>query len=271
MKYTNLLYLFVAAFLATSALTFSSCKKDDDTKAAPTVTLDVTSFTGKIGQTASVAVVVVAKEGLKSLTITKYLGTTVDASYGTAGTKTVTTLTHAEDYVLNEEGLSAPVRFKFEATDNKDQVSSADFIVTTEASTSYLLVKYNWQWKSKVGKIFDTDPGESEQILACEEDNVYSFNADGTYTLDYGAITGTGGGTCDFDGFRAPTTWTLNADETVLTIMAVNIFDPADIQTEVYNITDATITSMKSTQTVDLTAFGGIIYDWKFEWTAKPK
>ncbi len=271
MKYTKFLYLFVAGLLATSALTFSSCKKDDDTKAAPTVTLDVSSFSGKIGQTASVAVVVVAKEGLKSLTITKYLGTTVDASYGTAGSKTVTTLTHSEDYVLNEEGLTTPVRFSFTAEDEKGQTGSADFIITTEPSASYLLLKYNWQWKSKVGKIFDTDPGESEQILDCEKDNFYSFNADGTYSLDYGAITGSGGGTCDFDGFRAPTTWALNTDETELTILSVNVFDPADIQTEVYNITSADATAIKSTQTVDLTAFGGIIYDWKFEWSAKPK
>ncbi|MBK9018206.1 MAG: hypothetical protein IPM82_31455 [Saprospiraceae bacterium] len=79
-----------------------------------------------------------------------------------------------------------------------------------------------------------------------KKDNVYSFNADGTYTLDYGALTGSGGGTCDFDGFRAPTTWSLNAEETTLTIMAVNVFDPTDIQTEVYNITDANTTSIKS-------------------------
>lgn len=256
--------------LATSVLTVQSCKKDDDTKAAPTVALTTSAYSGKIGETATVGVAVVAPEGLKSLVITKYLGTTVDATYGTNGSKTVTTSTYEENYVLNEEGLDTPVRFKFEATDNKDQVSSADFIVTTEPSVAYLLVKYDWQWKSKVGKVYDTDP-ESEQIVDCEKDNVYTFNADGTYSLDYGAITGMGGGTCDFDGFRAPTTWSLNADESELTIMAVNVFDPNDVQTEVYTITSADATSIKSTQTVDLTAFGGIIYDWKFEWSAKPK
>ena len=270
MKFKSFSLMLIAGLLATSAITFSSCKKDDDPKPAPTVTLSATSFAGKTGETATVAATVVAQEGLKELRITKYLGTTVDASFGTNGTETVTTLTHSHSYLLNEEGLTTPVRFNFTAEDNEGQTGTADFIITTEASASYLLTNFDWQWKSKVGKVFEADP-ESEQILDCEKDNVYSFNADGSYTLDYGALTGSGGGTCDFDGFRAPTTWSLNAEETTLTIMAVNVFDPTDIQTEVYNITDANTTSIKSTQTVDLTVFGGIIYDWKFEWSAKPK
>jgi hypothetical protein len=271
MKFKNLFFLMFAGLLATSTFTLTSCGDDDDASPAPTVALSATTFSGKIGETASVTATVVAEAGLKSLTITKYLGTTVDNTFGTNGTKTVTTLTHTETYELNEEGLSTPVRFKFEATDEKDQTASADFIITTEPSVAYLLTNYDWQWKSKVGKVFDTDP-ESEQILECEKDNVYSFQDSlNAYTLDYGALTGSGGGTCDFDGFRAPTTWSLNADESELTIIAVNVFDPNDVQTEVYKITEATATSIKSTQTIDLTAFGGIIYDWKFEWSAKPK
>jgi hypothetical protein len=131
------------------------------------------------------------------------------------------------------------------------------------------LTTYNWQWKSKLGKCLASDP-ETEQIFDCEKDNVFSFKSDGTFTLDYGAITG-GTGSCQFDGFRAPTTWTLNADETELTIKQVSVFDPNDVLTEVYKITSATTSAIKSKQTVDLTVFGCIIYDWGFEWTAKPK
>lgn len=270
MKHNNFFYLFFLGLLGIATLTMNACK-DEETFPVPTVTLSSTTFSGKIGETATTTVTVVAPAGLRTLKITKYKGTDVDVSFGTNGTETYTDLTHTLDYVLAAEGLSTPIRFNFTAEDSKGQTGSADLIITTEPSVAYLLVTYNWQWKSKVGKIFATDPGESEQIVDCEKDNVYSFNADGTYALDYGALTGSGGGTCDFDGFRAPTTWTLNAGETELTIMAVNVFDPTDIQTEVYKITSATTASIKSTQTVDLTAFGGIIYDWKFEWTAKPK
>ena len=269
MKYNKVIYLFFMGLLAT-AITMSSCK-DEETFPIPIVTLSATTFSGKIGQTATTTATVVAPGGLKSLKITKYKGTDVDASFGTGGTETLTDLTHTHSYVLAAEGLSTPIRFKFTAEDNKGQIGTADFIITTEPSVAYLLTTYDWLWKSKVGKVFSTDPGESEQIVDCEKDNFYSFKADGSYTLNYGALTGSGGGTCDFDGFRAPTTWTLNAGETELTIKAVNVFDPTDIQTELYKITSATVTSVKSTQTVDLTAFGGIVYDWKFEWTAKPK
>lgn len=271
MKFKKFLFPIFAGLLATAALTTTSCNKDDDAVAAPTITLSDTQFSGKTGETATVTATVVAPGGLESLTITKYLGTTVDASYGTNGSKTFTHLSHTETYELNEEGLNTPVRFNFVAEDEKGQTASADFIITTEASTEYLLTNFNWQWKSKRGKCLDSEP-ETEQILDCEKDNVYSFNADGTYTLDYGAITGTGGGTCDFDGFRVPTTWSLNAEQTQLTIQSAGAFDPSDVQTEVYNITEANSNSIKSTQTIDLSVFGcGAPYDWKFEWTAKPK
>lgn len=271
MKFKSFLSVMFVGFLATSVLSVQSCKDDDDAKPAPTVTLTSSSYSGKIGETATVGVAVVAPEGLKSLVITKYLGTTVDATYGTNGSKTVTDLTYEENYVLNEEGLDTPVRFKFEATDNKDQVSSADFIVTTEPSVSYLLVKYNWQWKSKFGQAETTEPGPSEQIQDCEKDNLYIFNADGTYTIDFGALTGSGGGTCDFDALVVTNHWSLNADESELTITASNIFDPTEVP-QVYTITSATSTSIKSTSTVDLTAFpNGTNSDWTFEWAAKPK
>ncbi len=271
MKYNKIFHLLFVGLLATAAFTISSCKDKEETFPTPTVTLSATSFSGKIGQTASVTATVVAPAGLKSLKVTKYKGTTVDATFGTSGTETFTDLVHTHDYVLSAEGLSTPIRFKFEAEDNKGQTKSADFIITTEPSVAYLLTTFDWLWKSKLGKVFSLTEPESEQILDCEKDNFYSFNVNGSFALNFGAITGSGGGTCDFDGFRAPTTWTFSADEKVLTIKAVNVFDPTDIQTEVYNIKIANLTKIESTQTVDLSAFGGVVYDWTFVWTAKPK
>lgn len=269
MKYTKFFALFTMGLLATAVLTINACK--DDAKPSPTVTLSATTFSGKIGATASVTATVNAPAGLKSLKITKYKGTDIDATFGTGGTETHTEATHTHSYVLSTEGLNTPIRFKFTAEDDEGQTGTADFIITTEASVAYLLTTYDWQWKSKIGKVLASDPGESEQILDCEKDNFYTFNSDGSYDLNFGAITGTGGGTCDFDGFVLPTTWSLNAEETELTLKGVNAFDPTDIRTEVYHITSSSNTSIKSTQTIDLTVFGGIVYDWKFDWAAKPK
>jgi hypothetical protein len=268
MKFKNFLYLTATGLLLTSLVAFNSCKKDEET-AAPTVTLSATTFTGKIGVTATTVATVAAPGGLKSLKITKYKGVDVDATFGTAGTETHADLSHTLNYVLTAEGLTTPIRFKFEATDNNGKVATADFIVTTQASVQYLLTTYNWLWKSKLGKCASTEP-ETEQIADCEKDNVYSFKADGTFTLDYGAETG-GTGTCQLDGLRTPTSWSLNAGETELTLKSASIFDPNDVLTEVYKISSATNSSIISRQTIDLSVFGCIIYDWGFEWAAKPK
>ncbi|MBK8567764.1 MAG: hypothetical protein IPN76_31710 [Saprospiraceae bacterium] len=82
----------------------------------------------------------------------------------------------------------------------------------------------------------------------------------------------TGGtGSCGFDGFNAYTTWSLNADETELTLNYHGVFTPDITKQEVYRITEATTSTIKSISEVDLTDFGGIKSDWNFEWSAKAK
>ncbi|MCB0568920.1 MAG: hypothetical protein KDC66_04115 [Phaeodactylibacter sp.] len=271
MNYKNLILSLAATALVASSLVYSGCNKDDDDAvAAPTVSLSASAFTGKVGETASVTATVTAPGGLKALRITKYLGTDIDASFGTNGTQEVTSSSFTLNYELTDEGLQTPVRFNFEAEDDKGQTGDADYIITTELSVKYLITNFNWQWNSKVGKCLESDP-ETEQIYDCEKDNVYIFNEDGTMSIDYGALTGAGGGTCEFDGLKPPTTWSLNNDESELTITSVNVFDPNDVQVEVYKISDFSAQEINSTQTIDLTVFGCVIWDWKFTWKAVPK
>ena len=268
MKFKNSLSLLLTGLLVSAALWFTACK-DNEEQPAPSISLSATTFTGKIGATASTTTTVSAPGGFKSLKITKYKGVDVDASFGTAGTETLSDATHTHSYVLAAEGLTTPIRFKFVAEDNNGKTASADFIITTQPSVAYLLTTYNWLWKSKLGKCLASDP-ETEQIYDCEKDNFYVFSTDGTFKVDYGPITG-GSGSCQFDGFRVGDTWTLNADETELTLKSPSAFDPADIQTEVFKISTATNSSIISRQTIDLSVFGCIVYDWGFEWSAKPK
>ena len=265
-----MIFFLAVSFVAASMLMVSSCKDEEPTVAAPSVSLSEAAFTGKIGETASTTATVTAPGGLKTLRVTKYLGTDIDPSYGTGGTMEVTSSSFTLDYTLSDEGLETPVRFNFEAEDDKGQTGDADFIITTELSMKYLLLNFNWQWESKMGKCLDSEP-ETEMIVDCEKDNVYIFNEDGTMTIDYGDLTGSGGGTCDFDGIRPATNWELNADETELTITNTNVFDPTDVQIEVYRITTFDAMEINSEQTVDLTAFGCVIWDWKFTWGAVPK
>jgi hypothetical protein len=269
MKFKVFSILFFLGLLTTGIITMNSCKKDQ-TFPSPTVSLSATTYSGKIGQVATVTVTVTAPGGLKALKITKYKGTDVDATFGTNGTETYTDLTHTLTYTLSAEGLTNPIRFNFSAEDNKSQLGSGDFIITTTPSVAYLLTTYDWQWKSKLGKCAASDP-ETEQIFDCEKDNFYSFKADGTYTLNFGALTGSGGGTCAYDGLVATTTWSLNSDETQLTLKGVNVFDATDIRTDVYKIQTATTLAINSKETIDLSAFGCVVYDWTFVWSVKPK
>lgn len=267
MKKFSFLTLAALCMMAVSVM-MSSCTKDDPD--APVVSLSSTDYNGKTGDVATTTATVTAEGGLSTLKITKYIGADIDMSYGTNGTLEVTSSTYTLEYELGEEGVTNPIRFNFTAEDDNGNTGTADFVVTTEVSLEFLLVNYNWRWQSKEGKVFEADP-VSEQILPCEEDNVYTFNSDGTMSIDYGAITGTGGGTCDFDGLRVETNWALNAAGDELTITLVNVFDPADIQEQVYKVNSFNLMEIVSEQTIDLTVFGGVIWDWEFTWRAEPK
>ncbi len=262
------LFMFAAMCLLAMAIQITSCKKEDPD--APVVSLTATEFTGKTGETASTTASVVADGGLTTFRVTKFIGTTIDNTYGTNGTMEISGSSFTLQYELNEEGVLEPIRFNFTATDENGKTGSADFIITTELSFRFLLLNYDWRWHSKRGRIFEEDV-ESEQICPCEQDNIYSFNANGTMSIDYGALTGSGGCTCDFDGFRVEETWALNAAETELTIFAVNVFDPSDVDAQVYRITGFNLMEIRSEQTVDLSVFGGIVWDWKFVWRAVAK
>ena len=263
-------FKFIIPTLLLSGLVFiSSCKDDEPDPDAPTITLSAASFSGKTGEMATTTATVTAPGGLASFTVTKFLGLDADPSFGTSGTMAVTS-PYTLNYDLAGEGLDTPVRFAFAAEDDNGKTASVDFVVTTEASVEYLLTNFNWQWKSKLGKCLESEP-ETEQIVECETDNVFTFNADGTMSIDYGAQTGSGGGTCDFDGVVPETSWELNADESALTITKINAFDPNDIRMEVYNIVSADAIAIESTSTIDLTVFGCIVYDWTFVWSGVPQ
>ncbi|MBK7428782.1 MAG: hypothetical protein IPI60_18075 [Saprospiraceae bacterium] len=265
----KLIIMTMSMLMMASVAFMTGCKKDDPV--GPSVSLSRTDFNGKIGESTSTTATVTAEGGLKTLRITKFIGTTIDNTYGTNGTLTVTGSTHTLNYTLAEEGLQSPIRFKFEAEDNNGKKGSSDFVITTAPSLSYVLVNFNWRLDSKVGKELAAEANESEKVLACEKDNVYTFNANGTMSVNYGALTGSGGGTCDFDALLEGTSWSVNAAETELTLVFNNLFTGPT--TEVYRISSFSLLEMKGKINVDLTVFGPefAIWDWTFTWKAQAK
>jgi hypothetical protein len=269
MKRLKLSMYGILSFLLIGALAFTSCNKE---KAAPIVTLSNTAFEGKIGDATNTTVNAVVDGDYKELRITKYIGTTVDNSFGTNGTQTVTSaLPYTHNYTLSEEGTDTPIRFQFTVVDTEDQTGEANFVITTKLTLAYVLTTFNWKWDEKRGKLFEETEPEEDHSLECEKDNVFAFNADGTMSIDYGALTAMGGGTCDFDGLTPYVTYEISADETTLTLTKDNVFDPGNLTTEVLTVVSFSLTDIVTTTPVDLTSFGGLLYDWTYTYKAQAK
>ena len=204
---TNRYYSFLmACLLVFAGMTMTSCGDDDSTPpAAPTVTLSAEAVDAELGETVTVTVDGDVPGTFSVMRITKFLGTNIDTNYGTNGTAEVGTgLPYTFNYTIEPGDLDEPVRFQFEVEDENEETGSANLIITITATPEQLLVSFNWRYSSL---IFDM----VESILPCEEDNICSFEADGSMTVDYGALTGSGGGSCDFDGVTVPVEWEMNA------------------------------------------------------------
>ncbi|MBK7428772.1 MAG: hypothetical protein IPI60_18020 [Saprospiraceae bacterium] len=79
----------------------------------PSVSLSRTDFNGKSVRS-TFKLPPYSEVGLKTLRITKFIGTTIDNTYGTNGTLAVLPeAAHTLNYTLAEEGLQSPIRFKF--------------------------------------------------------------------------------------------------------------------------------------------------------------
>ena len=88
----------VGLFILSLSLIFTSCKKEDPP--VPTISLSLESFKGKVGEKTSTIATVNALAGFKALRVTKYVGTTIDNTFGTAGVLSVTSNTYALEYTL---------------------------------------------------------------------------------------------------------------------------------------------------------------------------
>jgi len=205
MKTNNYLSFLMACLFIMTGLMTTSCG-DDDTSApaGPDITISEDAFTGDIGETVTVTIDGDVPGGFSVMRITKSLGATIDVTYGTNGTAEVGTgLPYTFNYTIMPSDFGSPVRFQFVVEDDNAETDEVNLIITIDATRAQLLTSFNWRYSSL---IFD----EVESILPCEEDNVFSFEADGTMSVDYGAITGTGGGSCDFDGVTVPVEWEMN-------------------------------------------------------------
>lgn len=190
--------------------------------------------------------------GTKSLTITKTVNLENDATYGTGGVLTVTPSGSEYQfvYVPVEADLDQLIGFTFRAESGDGSIQSSDLTLNVTLSPRDNLPKRKWLFKSKIY----VDAGNAEDIRECEKDNYIYFNEDGTVTNDYGANTGTGD--CGFDGFNVYDSWELSEDEKTFTMVYHNLFNPAQITTDVYRVNVLTTDRLELEIDIDLSWLG---------------
>ena len=254
-----LLKVLVFSTLAVNSFSLVSCKDDDPpAPVAPVISIDPTSYTGDIDDQVTVNVTGDLDGDFKVLRISKFIGTDPDPSFGTNGVMEVTSgVPYTFNYTLGVDGLTEPIRINFEVEDVNGLTDDADLVIVTEASNEQLLTSFDWVWASQ--------EFEGEQTLReCEADNVWSFEDNGDVSLDYGALTGSGGGSCDFDGSLIHTGWRMNEPMDSIYIYRANAETQAPNDTLKWAISEFDQNHFVADET---NIFG--VFTWTFEAQAK--
>lgn len=125
--------LIVPALIAGMILSFSSCKEDEKTKPAPTVSLSSATGSNTPGQKVTVTVSVNAPEGGQTLTI--LVNGAANTSLPNIDLAGKTTLEQVVEYTIPANAVvGSSVVISFQASDKKNQQSQlATFVVTVSA------------------------------------------------------------------------------------------------------------------------------------------
>ena len=225
MKTKKFLMAALSMLVIASFIFITSCSEDDPVPpVSPVISIDPATFTGAPGETVNATVTGTLDGAFVGMTITKYNGTSIDTDYGTDGSMEVSTpLPYSFSFTLGAEGLDGTaVRFQFVVTDANELTDETNLIITTEATRTQLLTFFNWRYASLLWQ--ETPPDFVEGINECEEDNILTFNTDGTMAYDFGAKTFPeyDQGSCSGDGQLIWSTWAFNAAEDTLRAFRLN-------------------------------------------------
>lgn len=170
-------YIFNSLLAVALAAGFlASCS--DDEEDGPSISLSETEVTASAGDEVSVTVTTKTPAGFQSLVVTKlWDGVAVDGE--------VETFTEAldEDYVYTvvEEDADHVVTLNFTVTDENNDTASKELVIAIELTARQILLKYNWKHTEE----FWIKENKND-IADAYTDDVYRFNADGTFNKSVG-------------------------------------------------------------------------------------
>jgi hypothetical protein len=169
-----LLISMSAGILAMAAF-LSSCDGDEDSFDAPTLSLSETAITASPGEEVTVDIDAATDGGFKNLVVKKmWDGTAQDE-------ETFTTLPSNYSYTVTDEDAEHILTLNFTVTDNQGKTASKDLVITVELTPMQILLKYNWKLTEEIRK-----KTNENDISDAYTDDVYRFNADGTYNKSIG-------------------------------------------------------------------------------------
>lgn len=249
-----------------------SCEKDDAQGPEDyfdqgdfVITLDAQKVPGKgqyrtsleSDQTLEVGLNIQSVEEIQSLHVIKTVNLEVDESFANGGRLEIPVTGNSFDYTFlyepSIEDVDQLVGFTFEAESAGGALSVSDLTANITLSPIDNLVTKRWGLSSIKHVNSENSPNE-EVINECEEDNSFVFNADGSMSQDFGAITGVGN--CSLDGLIIYDKWYISEDDKNFIMEKYNVFTPDIKEIETYRIETLSVDQLQLELTVDLTALG---------------
>lgn len=245
---------FLTTLVLLSLLSLASCKKDETDPNKPVLSLTPDNVTGKSGRTIEATLSIHAPNGAGKVKIYKTINLQRDNSFGGTGTVEVTPTSQGDNdyeyvftYQLDGDEVDKLVGFNFRFEDSKGVAAEKDLTVNTTASGQQIIYSRRWKLLSRMWTSI-TPP--AEDMKDCEKDNIFIWNADSTYTVNFGANA------CTFDGFNVFDRWVLSDDEKTLTQEYHSLFDPSNKTVETYTVKTLNRDKLVLEQLIDLTIFG---------------
>lgn len=227
------------------------CKKDSANPDQPVLKLTPDNVTGKSGRDIEATLSITAPNGPGQVAIYKTINLKKDEGYGNV-TAVPAELGNNQyqytfNYQLSPDEVDSLVGFNFRFTDANGLAAEKDLTVNTTTSGQQII--YSRRWKL-VSRLWTSVNPNIEDIKDCDKDNIFIWNRDSTYTVDFGTSA------CTFDGFNVFDTWELSEDEKTFKQTYHSIFDPAQVTTEEYRVTTLTRDRLVMEIFVDLSVFG---------------
>ncbi|MEP6466203.1 MAG: hypothetical protein ABJB05_07840 [Parafilimonas sp.] len=243
--------ILISCIVSGAIIFTASCKKDSSDPNLPALKLHPVNVTGKSGQHVLDTLDIVAPYGVGKLVLSKTINLVPDETFGMQTVTPVSTGANTFQYILDytyePDEVNKLVGINFHFEDAKGNVAEKDLTVNTIASASQIIYSHKWKL---ISKLWTTVTPQQENEQDCAKDDIYTYNADSTMGINYGAMA------CTFDGLNIYDKWYVSDDEKTFTDIYHSVFNPDQITTEVYNIESLTNDKWVMDIALDLSVFG---------------